>query len=191
MLSGGAKFNGKKYSDDFTSFKPVEKTVTPVSVASLDFFGAEEEDMKNISTAALENPFALEKKEIVVDEESVVGDMHQASIVRNENSIRVYGDDCPFPFVSFIELGNRYKLKSFLRKNLAESGYTAPTPIQMQALPVILHGRELMACAPTGSGKTLAFLLGMIHHLKGPAKEGFRALIICPTRELCLQVPTF
>ena len=45
-----------------------------------------------------------------------------------------------------------------------------------------------MACAPTGSGKTLAFLLGMIHNLKGPAKKGFRGLIITPTRELAQQI---
>lgn len=45
----------------------------------------------------------------------------------------------------------------------------------------------MLACAPTGSGKTAAFLLPIIHHLKGPQKQGFRAVIISPTRELAKQ----
>lgn len=44
-----------------------------------------------------------------------------------------------------------------------------------------------MACAPTGSGKTAAFLLPIIHHLGGPQRKGFRAVILCPTRELAKQ----
>ena len=58
----------------------------------------------------------------------------------------------------------------------------------MQAIPIALHEREVMACAPTGSGKTLSFLLPILHQLKSPTKEGFRALIISPTRELAHQV---
>ena len=45
----------------------------------------------------------------------------------------------------------------------------------------------MLACAPTGSGKTAAFLLPIIHQLGGPQKQGFRALVICPTRELAKQ----
>jgi ATP-dependent RNA helicase DDX52/ROK1 len=63
-----------------------------------------------------------------------------------------------------------------------------PTPIQMQAIPVMLHGRELLASAPTGSGKTLAFSIPILMQLKQPTNKGFRALIISPTRELANQV---
>lgn len=48
--------------------------------------------------------------------------------------------------------------------------------------------RELLACAPTGSGKTAAFLIPVIHHLKEPSKDGIRALILAPTRELAAQI---
>ncbi|KAH6579660.1 hypothetical protein BASA61_010092 [Batrachochytrium salamandrivorans] len=88
---------------------------------------------------------------------------------RKKNNIKVFGTDVPYPFQSFT--------------NLCDS----PTPIQMQAIPIMLHNREVMACASTGSGKTLAFLLPILHDLKGPTKEGFRALIITPTRELAQQ----
>ncbi|KNC96605.1 RNA-dependent ATPase ROK1 [Spizellomyces punctatus DAOM BR117] len=58
----------------------------------------------------------------------------------------------------------------------------------MQSIPIMLHHREIMGCAPTGSGKTLAYVLPILHDLKGPAKEGIRAAIICPTRELATQI---
>ncbi|KAK6269271.1 hypothetical protein J4Q44_G00394120, partial [Coregonus suidteri] len=57
----------------------------------------------------------------------------------------------------------------------------------MQAYTLMMHGRELLACAPTGSGKTLAFCLPLLTHLKQPANLGFRALVISPTRELASQ----
>uniref|UniRef100_A0A3B5MI06 ATP-dependent RNA helicase n=1 Tax=Xiphophorus couchianus TaxID=32473 RepID=A0A3B5MI06_9TELE len=66
----------------------------------------------------------------------------------------------------------------------SDAGLNTPTPIQMQAIPLMMHARELLACAPTGSGKTLAFSLPLLAHLQRPANLGFRALVISPTREL-------
>ena len=57
----------------------------------------------------------------------------------------------------------------------------------MQAIPLMLKKREILACAPTGSGKTAAFLVPIIHCLGGPQKKGFRAVIVSPTRELANQ----
>lgn len=73
----------------------------------------------------------------------------------------------------------------------AECGFTAPTPIQSQAIPKILSGVDLLASAQTGTGKTGAFLLPILHLLTTPAKTkglGPRALILVPTRELAVQV---
>ncbi len=66
-------------------------------------------------------------------------------------------------------------------------GYTAMTPIQAQALPPILEGRDVIAQAPTGSGKTAAFGLGLLHRVD-PARGETQALVLCPTRELADQV---
>jgi len=52
----------------------------------------------------------------------------------------------------------------------------------------VFQRRELMACAPTGSGKTLAFVLPILHELREPSKQGIRALVLAPTRELARQV---
>jgi ATP-dependent RNA helicase DDX52/ROK1 len=122
------------------------------------------------------------------DPRDVVETLEEANQWRKQNHIKVYGSDVPHPFKTFEELANRYSLKSYLRKNVTALGFDTPSPIQMQSIPIMLHGRDVMACAPTGSGKTLSFLIPMLHTLKGPAKEGFRALIISPTRELAQQV---
>ena len=68
-------------------------------------------------------------------------------------------------------------------------GYTRPTPIQAEAIPVILAGRDLIGCASTGTGKTAAFLLPILQRLHGGTARGkLRALILEPTRELALQI---
>ena len=67
-------------------------------------------------------------------------------------------------------------------------GYIEPTPIQRQAIPVILSGRDLIGCAETGTGKTAAFLLPIVQRLSERARPGVRVLILAPTRELALQI---
>src|SRR5205823_9563206 len=67
-------------------------------------------------------------------------------------------------------------------------GYTEPTPIQAQAIPVILAGKDLIATAQTGTGKTAAFLLPILHQLLAVPHGTTRALIITPTRELAQQI---
>jgi len=79
------------------------------------------------------------------------------------------------------------QLSPALRAGIDALGYTAMTPVQAQALPVILDGRDLIAQAPTGSGKTAAFGLGLLHRLD-PALAQTQALVLCPTRELADQV---
>jgi superfamily II DNA/RNA helicase len=93
--------------------------------------------------------------------------------------------------LAFTDLG----LAPELLKALTESGYTKPTPIQAQAIPVALAGGDLMAGAQTGTGKTAAFALPLLQKLlplantsASPAKHPVRALILTPTRELAIQV---
>lgn len=92
---------------------------------------------------------------------------------------------------SFSTLG----LAPELLRSLTDSGYTTPTPIQLQAIPVALAGGDLMAGAQTGTGKTAAFALPLLQKLlplanssTSPAKHPVRALILTPTRELAIQV---
>jgi ATP-dependent RNA helicase RhlE len=70
----------------------------------------------------------------------------------------------------------------------ASLGYTEPTPIQRQAIPVVLSGQDLIGCAETGTGKTAAFLLPIIQKLSEQTRPGIRVLVLAPTRELALQI---
>ena len=85
---------------------------------------------------------------------------------------------------------NELKLEKNILKALREAGYTEPTPIQQQAIPPVLEGRDLMGCAQTGTGKTCAFSVPIIQRLgANRSKKGtIRALILTPTRELALQI---
>jgi ATP-dependent RNA helicase RhlE len=72
-----------------------------------------------------------------------------------------------------------------------EEGYETPTPIQVQAIPPLLEGRDVFGCAQTGTGKTAAFALPILQHLleeARPARRVIRALVLSPTRELAIQI---
>jgi ATP-dependent RNA helicase RhlE len=81
-----------------------------------------------------------------------------------------------------------FKLHPDLLRGIRELGFTRPTPIQEQAIPPALEGRDLLACAMTGSGKTAAFLLPILHRLMARPRGTTRALVLTPTRELAAQI---
>ncbi|HYF06616.1 MAG TPA: DEAD/DEAH box helicase, partial [Acetobacteraceae bacterium] len=89
---------------------------------------------------------------------------------------------------SFAELG----LSAPLLRALEDAGYTTPTPIQAQAIPTVLEGRDLLGIAQTGTGKTAAFALPLLHRLSQtggrPPRGGCRVLVLSPTRELAGQI---
>ncbi len=80
------------------------------------------------------------------------------------------------------------KLHPTLVKGIKELGFARPTPIQTDAIPPAMEGKDVLACAMTGSGKTAAFLLPILHHLMARPRGTTRALIITPTRELAAQI---
>jgi ATP-dependent RNA helicase RhlE len=83
-------------------------------------------------------------------------------------------------------------LHADLLKALEAEGYTTPTPIQSQAIPHVMSGRDLLGIAQTGTGKTAAFALPIMHRLaadkKAPLRKGCRCLVLSPTRELASQI---
>ena len=80
------------------------------------------------------------------------------------------------------------ELHPSLLRGVEELGFVRPTPIQSEAIPHALRGRDLLACAATGSGKTAAFLLPILHQLVDRPRGKTRALVLAPTRELALQI---
>ena len=88
--------------------------------------------------------------------------------------------------MTFDSLGLDSRILSALKKQ----GYTTPTPIQAQSIPLLLNGHDLLGTAQTGTGKTAAFTIPIIQQiLQSPSKKRrIRALVVTPTRELALQV---
>ena len=90
---------------------------------------------------------------------------------------------------------SEFQLDARLLRAIEESGYTTPTPIQTQAIPVVLTGQDVMGSAQTGTGKTASFVLPLLQKIlphasssTSPARHPVRALVLCPTRELAVQV---
>ena len=90
-------------------------------------------------------------------------------------------------------LFNELNLIEPILRALQDEGYEKPTPIQEQAIPIVLHGTDLLGCAQTGTGKTAAFsipILQLLHLQKWDARgpRPIRCLILTPTRELAIQI---
>lgn len=102
--------------------------------------------------------------------------------------IIVKGKGCPKPIKTWVQCGVSMKILSAMKKH----GYDKPTPIQAQAIPAVMSGRDLIGIAKTGSGKTIAFLLPMFRHIMDQRpleeSEGPISVIMTPTRELALQI---
>ncbi|KAJ1557335.1 RNA-dependent ATPase rok1, partial [Nowakowskiella sp. JEL0078] len=142
------------------------------------------EDVKKMRISDSESESETEKEQDFAGTEEI-------NVYRKKHRIKVYGSDVPNPIRSFSDMNEKFKIRNYLKRNLADTSYSEPTPIQKQAIPIMLHllkGREIMACAPTGSGKTLAFILPILHELHSPSKDGIRAVIVSPTRELAQQI---
>ena len=105
-------------------------------------------------------------------------------------NIKIKGKKCPNPIKTWAQCGLTTKVLDIMRK----SNYEKPTPIQSQAIPAVMSGRDLIGIAKTGSGKTLAFVLPMLRHVLDQAPlqndDGPIALILTPTRELAIQIYT-
>lgn len=102
--------------------------------------------------------------------------------------IQVKGKGCPRPIRTWAQCGVSKKEMDTLKK----LGFEKPTPIQCQAIPAIMSGRDLIGIAKTGSGKTLAFLIPMFRHILDQPQleetDGPIAIVMAPTRELCMQI---
>ncbi|GAB5591053.1 RNA-dependent ATPase rok1 [Umbelopsis nana] len=218
LLGGGAKFDKKRFKDDIRIIDPssvdqdndetmVDQNDNTIEqdkslLNEIDFFKTTHTivnnkkgslgNKKSKSMQTKEKTTETERQvldEEEEEEEELFTSQEEVAEFRKQNRIRVYGDDVPNPFRKFADLSTPYyNLRPYIRRNLKESGFEDPTPIQMQSIPIVMKGRDLMACAPTGSGKTLAYLLPIIHDLNGPEKVGYRALIVAPTRELAQQI---
>ena len=113
----------------------------------------------------------------------------EAKKIRKKHNINIKGGVDTAPIESFTELFEKYNIDPRIVENVTKN-YQLPTIIQMQAIPIMLEGRQIKACAATGSGKTLAFLLPLIQGIiNEPKSENtIKSIILVPTRELATQI---
>jgi ATP-dependent RNA helicase DDX52/ROK1 len=173
------KDNGSLTQNDQSSSK---SKIAADLLSELDFFGEVPKDPKSQEQPSVAHrPFNTSKRKVTEPDDT---DIKQ---LRKRCRINVTGQDAPAPITSFEDI-LELKAPEYLLSNIADLGYITPTPIQMQAIPILTAGRDLLACSPTGSGKTLAYLIPLLIHLDSHRYKGFRAVIIAPTRELAQQV---
>jgi ATP-dependent RNA helicase DDX42 len=134
---------------------------------------------------------AFEKNFYIVHDDIANLNLQQVDDLRKTLGIKVSGPSPPNPVTSFAHFGFDDSLMKAIRKH----EYTQPTPIQTQAIPVALSGRDAIGIAKTGSGKTAAFIWPMLVHIMDQKElstgDGPIGLILAPTRELSQQVIHF
>jgi len=140
-------------------------------------------DYSKIELNAIRKNFWVEPHELSQMTEEELADLRLEL-----DGIKVSGKDIPKPVQKWSQCG----LTQPILDTIESLGFEKPTPIQMQALPVIMSGRDVIGVAKTGSGKTMAFALPMLRHIKDQdsvsGDDGPIALIMTPTRELCTQI---
>lgn len=185
-LTKGCRFESVKKKRNEIEIKKRDLSLNSVKVKQEELCDDNNKDDIKLLSSINVNEFERKpKRQKVFDAEKLaLLEKERVNQFRNEHSISVVGRHIADPSKSFDDLN----VPQILRENLKKCGFNEPTAIQMQAIPVMLEGRQLLACSPTGSGKTLAFLIPIICTLKEPKKEGFRALILCPTKELAKQI---
>lgn len=202
-LTAGARFKRERQPAERALGKgagPAVEPVAPSAIAPLDFFGdapAQAPPAKRHVRAADAADADERTREKADGEAGPRGTtsasdelgvrLRAAQQLRRAHRIRV-SEGAPPPIETAAELGSALGVRAFLVRNALGAGYDKLTPVQMQAIPALCAGRDLLACAPTGSGKTAAYALPLLARLKAPARNGVRGLVVAPTRELAQQI---
>ncbi|KAJ3438081.1 dead-box atp-dependent RNA helicase [Anaeramoeba flamelloides] len=213
-LCVGVSYNKQRFQKDINQFKnsKLEDEIKNASnLPSLDFFGSEkkkkqnkskkkekndktkkkkEKEQKNEKEQVIEKKTKEKKKKKEKEKEKEITQEQVDSIlvarqIRNKHKINTKGNDIPNAIEHFEDL--KGKVSALFLRNTLNAGYKNPTPIQMQSIPSIIQKRDILACAPTGSGKTASFVIPILSNLKRHKKQGIRALVVTPTRELADQ----
>ena len=208
LLASGASFTSRHREDRRlfanAASAPSSSAAAAGGLGKLDFFGGSSISEKEVAVTKKAKkkavrPASMEEEDEQTTDASATAAadvmsamtpraIEEAHLLRKAMRIHVYGTGVPAPVQSAGHMADSYALQPWLRRNILEAGYHELTRVQMQAVPLLLCGREVLACAPTGSGKTAAFLIPMLAKLGGlPRKNGLRGIAIAPTQELARQ----
>lgn len=174
------------FSDDEYDYR--NENVDPDSFLALAAKARKKKDIPSVDYSKLDIEPVRKKFWVEPAELSEMTEAELADLRIELDGIKVAGKDVPKPVQKWSQCALSRKTLDIIDS----LGFDKPTPIQMQAFPAIMSGRDVIGVAKTGSGKTLAFLLPMFRHIKDqrPLKEneGPISLIMAPTRELATQI---
>ncbi|KAJ1390870.1 RNA helicase, DEAD-box type, Q motif [Sesbania bispinosa] len=170
---------------------PADEEIDPLDAFMNSMVLPEVEKLNNAVTSSLSDKAAdLKPKDKGDERNEEISKMtpEEAAVYRKQLELKIHGKDVPKPVKSWHQTG----LTSKILETIKKLNFEKPMPIQAQALPVIMSGRDCIGIAKTGSGKTLAFVLPMLRHIKDQppvvAGDGPIGLIMAPTRELVQQI---
>lgn len=129
-----------------------------------------------------------EKEEVLMTKYKMLQNQkHEAQVkLQKAYKIKIEGDRAPMMLDCFKKMKEKYALSDSFMDKIKKAGYIRPTPVQMQAIPIVFEKRDAIVLAETGSGKSLAFIAPLVHlHTRG---SGLKAIIVVPTRELAIQL---
>lgn len=220
-LTRGAKFKGHAKTKEL--FASAVAAKAPAKSQALDLLDIVAASSSASASSSSSSSAAAEKRKREEDEggEEDVGDEEEegegeegayprhftseeaVNAFRNMMQIKAKGSRVPAPVTSFADMAVSVEVKATIIKNIEASDWKEPTAIQMQAIPTLLAGRDVLAAAPTGSGKTAAYLIPALSAVTGATEDSegggrkkssasggpkIRALILAPTRELAEQI---
>ncbi|ROT37345.1 P-loop containing nucleoside triphosphate hydrolase protein [Sodiomyces alkalinus F11] len=191
-LKNGSKASSSKaqepeayFSDDDYAFKPENGKPNAVLAMAAK---RKKKDIPSVDYTKIDMPTIRKNFWVEPAELSNLTEAETNELRLELDGIKVSGKDVPKPVQKWAQCGLTRQTLDIV----ADLGYEKPTPIQMQALPALMSGRDVIGVAKTGSGKTMAFLLPMFRHIKDqpPLKDmdGPVGLIMTPTRELAVQI---
>lgn len=197
LKSGSSKSSGKdgRLSDDDDDGQPVDKDdedsdigSDPEDILAMAAKRVKKKDLAPVDHSRMEYEY-FRKDFYIEPPELKELTQDQVDLLRIElDGIKIRGVDCPKPIQKWTHCG----LPSGCLEVIRKLKYEKPTPIQSQAIPAIMNGRDVIGVAKTGSGKTIAFLLPMFRHIKDQRPiengEGPISIIMTPTRELAVQI---
>lgn len=179
--------DGLEYSDDDDDQTAVSGLDAAMNMME-DMAKGTKKDLARVNHGLMEYPPFQKEFYVEVPELARLTSAEVEQMREDLEGIKVRGKAVPKPLRTWPQCGVSARVLEVLKRN----GYEKPTPIQAQAIPIIMSGRDMIGIAKTGSGKTLAFLLPMIRHLRAqpPLDEGDGplAIVMAPTRELCMQI---
>ena len=182
MLKSGTSFNSNKISKVRQLFTPPE---VKGKVALVDADNDLAQFDKQLSELKSSKP--KDKAKFEEDFKHLVNKRKDTlNKLRHKHGIKIDGDSCPEPLFSFPQIITYFDESKYLAKTLKSLKYDKPTPVQMQAIPLIKERRSSIILAETGSGKTMAFAVPLLQTIERGV--GLRAVVLAPTRELTIQL---